>query len=219
MDVSGRWVLMPRMTGWTALDLVLVFLMWALMMAGMMLPTVVPVFRLLRRIDRADAARACPWCRSAGFALGYLSVWAGFSLGATLLQWGLLEMRLVSPMMESASTGLSGVLLVLAGIYQFSPLKNACLQRCRSPLSFLMTQRSDSGFRLGLRQGSYCAGCCALLMLLLFVLGVMNLWWIVALTVFVILEKTVPDARWFSRLSGVGLMAWGAWMLVSGVGV
>lgn len=211
MQVSADWGLMPRMSGWGAVDLVLVFLMWTLMMAAMMLPSTLPMMALLRRIDAA-ASGASRGGRTVSFTLGYLSVWTGFSLLATLAQWGLLEIRLVSPMMESASVHLSAGLLVLAGIYQFSPLKQVCLRQCRSPLSFLLTRKSDSGYRLGLRLGLYCTGCCALLMALLFVLGVMNLLWILALTVIVLLEKRLPDPRGFSRLTGFVLIAWGAAM-------
>lgn len=216
MQVSADWGLMPRMSGWGPVDLVLVFLMWTLMMAAMMLPSTMPMMVLLRRIDAA-ASGASRGGRTVSFTLGYLSVWTGFSLLATLAQWGLLEVRLVSPMMESASVHLSAGLLVLAGVYQFSALKQVCLRQCRSPLSFLLTRKSDSGYRLGLRLGLYCTGCCALLMALLFVLGVMNLLWILALTVIVLLEKRLPDPRAFSRLTGLLLIAWGAAMWLPSV--
>lgn len=219
MDVSGAWWLMPRMVNWGVVDLLLVFLMWAIMMAAMMLPSVMPVFGLLRKAERLGGASGRANSRSTLFALGYLAVWSGFSVLATGLQWGLLELRLVSPMMGSASAQLSAVLLILAGLYQFSALKHVCLQRCRSPLSFLLTQGDAGGFRLGVRQGSYCVGCCALLMLLLFVLGVMNLWWILALTVFVLVEKWLAGRAWFSRTVGAGLIAWGAWLMVVSPGL
>jgi len=213
MHVSADWGLMPRMAGWGPMDLVLVFVMWSLMMAAMMLPSVLPMMSLLRRID-ASNADAGGVGRAFGFTLGYLSVWTGFSLLATVAQWGLLEARLVSPMMESASVYLSGGLLVLAGIYQFSAFKQACLRQCRSPLSFLLTGKTGSGYRLGLRLGAYCAGCCALLMALLFVLGVMNLVWIIVLTVIVLLEKLLPRAQTFSRVTGVILIGWGVALLL-----
>jgi len=214
MHVSADWRLMPRMAGWGPIDLLLVFAMWLIMMAGMMLPSTLPMMLMLRRVDAANADGRCGWCRTAAFALGYLTVWAVFSLLATLVQWGLLEIRLVSPMMESSSVYLSATLLLLAGAYQFSPLKNACLQHCRSPLGFLLTRNSDSGYRLGLQHGVYCAGCCGMLMALLFVLGVMNLIWIAALTLLVVAEKLLPRARWLSPLTGVVLMVWGAVMLI-----
>ena len=214
MHVSADWQLMPRMAGWGAVDLLLVFAMWLIMMAGMMLPSTLPVMLMLWRVDGASTDGRCAWCRSANFALGYLTVWALFSLVATLVQWGLLEVRLVSPMMASSSVYLSATLLILAGAYQFSPLKHACLQHCRSPLGFLLTRNSDSGFRLGLQHGAYCAGCCWLLMALLFVLGVMNLLWIAALTLLVVAEKLLPRARWLPPLTGVLLIGWGAAMLI-----
>jgi len=217
MHLSADWQLMPRMAGWGAVDLLLVFAMWLIMMAGMMLPSTLPVLLMLRRIDGAGEDGHCTWCRSAGFGLGYLAVWAVFSLVATLVQWGLLEVRLVSPMMESSSVYLSATLLILAGAYQFSPLKNACLQHCRSPLGFLLNRNTDSGFRLGLQHGAYCAGCCWLLMALLFVLGVMNLLWIVALTLLVVAEKLLPRSRWLPQLTGVVLIGWGAALLIPGL--
>ncbi|MBR0565091.1 DUF2182 domain-containing protein [Azoarcus sp. L1K30] len=216
MQVSADWRLMPRMAEWGVTDLALVFIMWVIMMAGMMLPSTLPVMLMLQRIDAARPGNTCAWCRTAWFALGYVTVWAAFSLAATLSQWALLEIRLVSPMMESSSTYLSATLLLIAGAYQFSPLKHACLQHCRSPLGFLLTRNSDSGYRLGLQHGAYCAGCCWLLMALLFVLGVMNLLWIAVLALLVVAEKLLPRARWLPQLSGAVLIVWGAAMLYSG---
>lgn len=219
MDVSAEWLLMPRMTGWGAVDLVLVFVMWTVMMAGMMLPSILPLLVMLRRIDQAEADDGIAWRRTFRFSLGYLAVWTGFSLAATLAQWGLLELRLVSPMMASSSAVFSGVLLILAGGYQFSPLKYSCLQHCRSPLGFLLTQRTENRFLLGLQHGSYCAGCCWMIMALLFVFGVMNLLWIVVLTATVFLEKFLRDAKWFSRATGVALVLLGGAMLAHGPAV
>jgi predicted metal-binding membrane protein len=216
MDVSVDWLLMPAMSSWGSTDLVLVFIMWTLMMAAMMLPSAVPLLLLLFRINSANHSRRGAVLAVAVFALGYLAVWAGFSVLATFAQWGLLKARLVSPMMDSSSVYFSGVLLLAAGAYQFSTLKNVCLTRCRSPLSVLMTQRSQGrwgAFVMGLRQGMYCTGCCWLLMALLFVLGVMNLLWIIGLTVFVLFEKVLRQPRWFVHASGAILLVWGVWVL------
>jgi predicted metal-binding membrane protein len=211
MDVAGEWWLMPRMTDWDGADLMLVFAMWAIMMAAMMLPSALPLLVLLSRIDSHRRTRAQALCMTGASALGYLFAWVAFSALATLAQWGLLEARLVTPMMASASPGLSALLLAAAGAYQFTVWKHACLARCRSPLSVLMTQKREGvpdAFLLGLRQGAYCTGCCWLLMALLFVLGVMNLLWIAALTVFVLLEKVLRQPRWFVHLTGASLLAW-----------
>ncbi|MGA7180402.1 MAG: DUF2182 domain-containing protein [Thiobacillaceae bacterium] len=215
MDLSAHWLLMPRMDNWNGVDLLLVFVMWAIMMAAMMLPSAVPMLLLLARTNYVRFTKHRANLATGVFGLGYITVWVGFSLLATLAQWGLLTARLVSPMMDSLSPVLSSVLLVAAGGYQFTPFKHACLSRCRSPLSFLMTDSSDglhSAFFIGLRQGAYCTGCCGLLMALLFAFGVMNLFWIVALSVLVLLEKLLQRPRWFSYSLGGIFLVWGMWL-------
>jgi predicted metal-binding membrane protein len=211
MQAAVDWSLMPRMTHWTRVDLLLVFAMWTLMMAGMMLPSALPLLWVHARLHAAQTGRRAALASAAALALGYLTVWTGFSVAATLAQWGLLEARLVSPMMASSSRVLSGVLLIVAGAYQFTPLKNVCLARCRTPLGSLLNSDAGiaAGFRTGLLQGAYCTVCCAPLMALLFVLGVMNLLWIAALTLFVLIEKSLARPRWFVRVSGVLLLVWG----------
>jgi len=219
MDVGIDMLLMPRMTDWSVVDLALVFLMWAVMMVAMMLPSTLPMVMAFRAEARQRSTRGSS-LRSVGFVAGYLMVWTGFSAAMTLIQWALLEARLLSPMMDSRSPLLGGLLLVGAGAFQFTPLKQACLATCRSPLSFLMTEwRPGLGgaWVMGLRHGLFCTGCCWLLMALLFVLGVMNVVWIAALTAFVLLEKTLPVARWVSAASGIVLISWGAWLLLSAV--
>jgi len=217
MDRGAAMLLMPAMTQWEGTDVALVFLMWVIMMAAMMLPSAAPMVRMF--------ARCChtrPGPPTAAFVAGYLTIWTGLSAMASLAQWGLLELRLITPMMESASRWLSGGLLVGAGIFQLTPLKDSCLSQCRSPLGFLMTEwRPGLGgaFRMGLRHGSYCAGCCALLMLLLFVLGVMNLAWIAVLSLVVLAEKTLwTEGVWPSRALGAALTVWGGYVLVAAPG-
>ena len=215
MDVSADWLLMPRMDNWNGVDLLLVFVMWAIMMAAMMLPSAVPMLLLLARTNHVRYSQRRANLATGVLALGYITVWTGFSLLATLAQWGLLTARLVSPMMDSLSPVFSSVLLLAAGGYQFTAFKYACLSRCRSPLSMLMTDQRDGlngAFIMGLRQGAYCTGCCWLLMALLFAFGVMNLIWIAALSLLVLVEKVMPPARWFSYLMGVTLLGWGMWM-------
>lgn len=213
MDAAADWWIMPRMSHWGGADLALVFAMWAIMMAAMMLPSAVPLLLLMARANSRRYSRARALLGTNAVGLGYVTAWGGFSALATLAQWGLLEARLVSPMMVSASPYLSALLLAAAGAYQFTEWKYACLSQCRSPLSALMTQGRGglSGeFLLGLRQGTYCVGCCWLLMVLLFVLGVMNLLWIVALTLLVLLEKVLHQPKWFVQLTGAALLAWAA---------
>lgn len=217
MDAVADSLLMPAMTGWGRSDLLLVFFMWAVMMIAMMLPSAMPLLLLVARINHGRFARGRALLGTGVFALAYLAVWTGFSALATLAQWGLLEARLVSPMMESASPWLSATLLAAAGAYEFTPLKNACLSRCQSPLGFLMTGWRDGisgAFAMGVRHGGYCTGCCWLLMALLFVFGVMNLAWIAVLTIFVLLEKLIRRPTWFARAAGAALLVWGALLAV-----
>ncbi|MGA7982868.1 MAG: DUF2182 domain-containing protein [Chromatiaceae bacterium] len=218
MDQPAAQLFMPAMMHWGAADLVLVFLMWAIMMAAMMLPSAAPMVRVFARSAEAQSDHTTGLLTGA-FVGGYLAVWTAFSAAVTLAQWGLLELRLVTPMMASASGWLSGALLLAAGAFQFTSLKDSCLTKCRTPLGFLMTEWRPGvrgAFVVGLRHGAYCAGCCAMLMLLLFVLGVMNLAWIIVLTLIVLVEKLMPtESLWPSRLLGAGLIAWGGYVLLS----
>ena len=219
MHVPAAQLFMPAMTHWGAVDLVLVFVMWAIMMVAMMLPSATPMVRTFARSAEGRSANSVTSLTSA-FVGGYLAVWTLFSAVITLAQWGLLELRLVTPMMESASSWLSGGLLLAAGVFQFTELKHSCLNKCRTPLGFLMTEWRPGvtgAFVMGVRHGAYCTGCCAMLMLLLFVLGVMNLLWIMALTLVVLAEKLLPaESVWPSRVLGGGLIAWGGYVLLMG---
>ena len=129
------------------------------------------------------------------------------------------SLALISPMMVGTSPLLGSLLLIAAGVYQWTPLKQACLRHCRSPLQFLLTCWQDGpagAFLMGLRHGAYCLGCCWLLMAVLFAVGVMNLAWIAALSVFVLLEKIIPRGFWVAKAAGIVLMSWGGWMALSG---
>lgn len=213
MDAVADSLLMPSMMNWDSADLLRVFIMWSIMMAAMMLPSAAPLLLLIARVNSGRFTRERAATATWIFGVGYLAVWIGFSLLATLAQWGLLEARLVSPMMDSASPLLSAALLGAAGAYQFTPLKHTCLARCRSPLGVIMTQWREGfagAFVMGLRQGAFCTGCCWLLMALLLVFGVMNLVWIAALSILVLLEKLLRQPRGFSRATGIVLLGWGA---------
>ena len=202
---------------WDARYTALLWAMWAVMMAGMMLPSAFPVLlfydSVLRRAP--DPRPTAP--RVATMAAGYLMVWILFSIVATVLQRVLSGLLLLTPMMELASPQGGGVVLLTAGIYQWTPFKGTCLRACRSPLSFL-TQHWRAGitgaFRMGLGHGAYCLGCCWALMLLLFVGGVMNLWVITTLTVLVLVEKVAPFGAQSSRVTGAVLIGAGLWVLV-----
>jgi predicted metal-binding membrane protein len=152
------------------------------------------------------------------FGLGYILVWAAFSLVAVGLQFGLDQAALLSPMMSTTSATLAAVVLMAAGLYQWTPLKQACLRRCRSPLEFLMTEwrvGARGALVMGLRHGAFCLGCCWMLMLLLFVGGIMNVAWVAGIALFVLIEKVAPAGHWIGRAAGAALVVWGAATLVS----
>jgi predicted metal-binding membrane protein len=207
---------MPGAQQWGLWDLLLVFTMWAIMMMGMMAPSASPVVLLFTRIQIGRHAHGQSVIASWLFLLGYLSAWTGFSLAVTLVQWGMHATMLISPAMVGTSPLLGGAVLVAAGIYQWSPAKHACLNHCRSPMGFLLGEWRDGSWgaiNMGLRHGIYCIGCCWLLMLVLFVVGVMNLLWVALLAVLVLLEKTLQKGPWLSRVTGLALIGWGSWML------
>jgi predicted metal-binding membrane protein len=189
------------------------FAMWVAMMVGMMLPAAAPVVLLLARLGDPASGPA----RMFAFAAGYALAWAGFSVVATALQWGLSSADLLSPMMAATSATLAGVLLLAAGVYQLTPLKQRCLARCRSPLAWLRLHfkaGSAAALLLGLRYGSYCLGCCWALMLLLFAGGVMSLPLMAGLTILVLAEKFAPAWLHVDRVSGAGLVGTGLWVVL-----
>ena len=209
---------MPQMQVWTAWDLVLLFIMWAVMMVAMMVPSAAPMILLFATINRRRQARRQPFVPTAAFVGGYLLVWTAYSVLATLAQWALHSAALLSPMMVSTSPILGGVLLAAAGVFQWLPLKSACLNHCRSPIGFITSEWREGPWGaliMGLRRGSYCTVCCWALMALLFVGGVMNLLWVAAIAAFVLIEKAAPAGIWVSRVAGVLLIAAGAWMAAS----
>ena len=212
MEEMGGMLMAMSPAEWTSSYAVLVFVMWTVMMAAMMLPSAAPIVLLYLTVAQRAAGTGNLARGPASFATGYLAVWTGFSFAATALQYALERTSLLSPMLEATSVALAGGVLIGAGIYQWTPLKQACLRRCRSPLEFIVTQwrpGARGAFEMGLRHGAYCVGCCWLLMLLLFVGGVMNMVWIAAIAVFVLVEKLVPAGHWVGRGAGLALAGWG----------
>lgn len=210
---------MPEMAAWSATDLAALFVMWAVMMAAMMLPSAAPMILLVASVHRRRRARDIAVAPTAVFAAGYLVVWTAFSAVAALIQWVLHQAALLSPAMASTSPVLGGLVLIVAGIYQWLPLKSACLGRCRSPLGFLVSEwREGTGGALvmGLRHGLFCLGCCWALMLLLFAAGVMNLLWIALIAGLALVEKFARSGPWVGRVAGLALVAWGVWMAAVG---
>jgi predicted metal-binding membrane protein len=207
---------MPMVKPWSAIDYWLMFIMWIVMQIAMMTPSAAPMVLMYTSFSRQNQADVQPVWGTIQFYLGYLLIWTLFSLVFTLLQGGLHAATLLSPMMETTSPILGGVILIAAGVYQFTSLKNACLTHCRTPLSYFMTEWRDGAWGallMGVRHGAFCVGCCWLLMALLFVTGVMNLVWIALLTAYVLAEKVVPGDHRLGRGIGVLLIGWGAWMI------
>lgn len=216
MDMSHPFVMMmmPFSADWNWATLLAVFLMWSAMMVAMMLPSAAPMILTFDAIERRKVADDTPAAssRTLLFGIAYLVIWVGFSIAATAAQWALQYVNLITPMIVSKSGWLSAALLILAGAYQLTPLKQACLNFCRTPIGFLMTEWReglDGAWRMGLKHGLYCAGCCWALMLLLFVAGAMNPVWIVFLTVLVAMEKWPVLPNWASSALGVCLIALG----------
>lgn len=203
---------------WTAADFLFMFVMWAVMMFAMMLPSVTPTVMIYERVRAKREAAARPFVPTMSFVAGYLVAWIGFSLVATALNWWLHAEGSLSSMMGRVAPTVGGVLLIIAGLFQWTPVKDACLEHCRSPMGFLMAHWREGivgALRMGLHHGAYCLGCCWLLMLLLFALGVMNLPWVAVLTVVVLAEKVLPYGRYLSRGLGLAMLVWGISLIAS----
>jgi predicted metal-binding membrane protein len=212
MDSPAARLTMP-MADWSAANWLAVIVMWAVMMAAMMLPTAAPMVACFSALNRKPSERL----RTFAFVAAYLALWTAFGVAAALAQWALATTGLLTPMIVSRSAALSGALLLLAGFFQFTPLKRTCLRACRSPLGFLMSEWRNGlwgGWRMGIRHGLHCLGCCWALMALLFVGGAMNLLWIFALTVLVALEKFAPGGEAIAKALGVVMIGAGIVQLV-----
>ncbi len=215
-DMAGMPMAAMTPAAWTPGYAVLIFSMWWIMMVAMMLPSATPTLLLFARVNRKERTSGRTYVPTAVFAAGYLAVWGGFSAVAAATQWLLVRLGLLSDMMAATNQRLGAVILIAAGAWQLTPIKNVCLRHCRSPLGFLVgSWRSGrlGAFRMGFEHGAYCLGCCWFLMGLLFFGGIMNLYWIAGLAVYVLIEKTAPMGQWLARMTGAGLVAWGALML------
>ena len=213
---AGQMMAMPPT--WNLPYALLILAMWIVMMMAMMLPSAAPTVLLVTVLagDRLGSSNLVP-ATAMLFASGYLLVWSGFSLAATLLQWGLDKAGLLSETMAFTSAILANAVLIAAGVYQWTPLKDTCLRHCRSPTEFLVRhwrQGTLGAVRIGVRHGLFCLGCCWMLMALSFVGGLMNLAWVGAIALFVLVEKAMPGGDRISRVSGVLLIVWGASGLV-----
>ena len=222
MVPAGIGLMKPTTAPWNAIEFAFVFAMWAVMMIGMMTPSAAPMILLYARVGGQAANTAKSLAATWWFTAGYLLVWTAFAFAATFAQWVLERGSLLTPAMAGSGGVFGGIVMIAAGLYQWLPLKDACLRQCQAPWLFI---QRHGGFRgdapgsllLGARHGIYCVGCCWVLMALLFVGGVMNVLWIAAITIFVLAEKVVPAGRALSRIAGLGFLAWGAWLLTDGL--
>ncbi|WP_082522243.1 DUF2182 domain-containing protein [Ramlibacter sp. Leaf400] len=205
METPLAQLAMPTSRAWTSANLLAVWAMWCVMMVAMMLPSALPMVLTFVQVARRNGEHG----RARAFVAAYGLVWLGFATAGTVAQWLLQRSGLVDPMAVSRSTGLTVLLLLLAGVYQFSPLKRACLRSCRTPLGFLLGHWRPGvrgAFSMGLRHGMLCLGCCWALMGLLFIGGMMNLSWVAALAIAVAIEKLAPGGERVATALGVGLI-------------
>ena len=213
--------MMARTTIWTPSYTVLVFVMWWVMMMAMMLPSAAPMILLFETVNKNASMQTSAVVPTFIFASGYLLVWAGFSAVAILLQWFLTANDLLNGMMQSSSPYLGGALLISAGLYQFTALKEACLLKCRTPLSFVMEHwhpGRTGALKMGTLHGVYCLGCCWFLMGLLFFGGVMNIVWIAGLALYVLIEKLTSYGPLLGKIAGAGFIVWGGALIWQGAG-
>jgi predicted metal-binding membrane protein len=222
MIPSGMGLMVPADMPWRGIEFTCVFVMWTVMMVGMMTPSAAPMFLMYARVVRQTEAQGTPFTATVWFAAGYFLVWVGFSLFATLVQWALERTALLDFTMAGTSNVLGGLVFVIAGLYQWTRLNELCLAQCQRPFEFVMRH---GGYRhdargcviLGLSHGAYCVGCCWTLMALLLVGGVMNVLWIVLLALLAFLERIPSIGRLIARLAGIVLVAGGVWMFSMGM--
>jgi len=216
------WILMPDLYGshqWDAYDFLMLFAMWAVMMAAMMTPSALPMLLVFNTVNRSKKTKGQPHVSTLVFLMGYLIAWSIYAAIAAATQWPLQEAGLLDPYMTSQSYLLSGIVLIIAGVYQWTPLKDACLHQCRTPLNYMMSNwRSGTkgALVMGIRHGLYCIGCCWALMALMFAIGVMNLLWMAIITIFSLIEKLLSGSSTvFRSMTGIIFVAWGLyWVLV-----
>ena len=203
----------PSQGAWALTDFTLLFLMWSLMMIAMMTPSILPMLLVFTTLNSRNKANGKDTSSTMILLSGYLFSWILFSLVISFPQYAMHMSGFLNPMMEPSHAYIGTAVLILAGIYQFTPLKDACLTVCQSPLSFLMNNWQDGKlgtFIIGYKHGFFCIGCCWALMLTLFALGVMNIMWVMILTLFVLFEKLAYKRPiLFRKFTGIFFIAWG----------
>jgi len=217
MDMDALFFAMPMTPSWTVVDFVLLFLMWLVMMIAMMTPSVAPLILLFTKVNRQRREQQNPFVNTSYLFIGYFVVWGGFSLIATLLQWLLQQVSWLNPDMIITNKIAGSIILVAAGVFQFTPLKQTCLSFCKSPLEFIFKHWKEGkkgAIRMGIKNGVYCVGCCWVLMVLLFVSGVMNILWVALIALFVLIEKVSAKSKWISFAAGGLLIIYGVLVIV-----
>jgi predicted metal-binding membrane protein len=216
-SMSSVWMPPLEPVAWAFIDFALVYFMWAVMMAAMMLPSAIPMILAFTRVCRQRNGTS--YKLTALFMSAYLGIWLLFSSLLTLLQWQMYGLAWLSPMMDNQNLLSAAGILFLAGFYQFMPVKNACLEHCRTPMGFLLNEWQDGAagaFTMGLKHGVNCVGCCWAQMLIMFVVGVMNLLGMALMTLLVIAEKSLPaQSKLICKAVGAAFIIWGAVLLIA----
>jgi len=216
MDMDAIFFAMPMSSSWTVVDFILLFLMWFVMMIAMMTASVAPLILIFVMVNRKKKQEQNPFVPTGYLICGYFLIWGCFSLLATLLQWLLQKLSLLNTEMVTTNKILGGIVLIAAGLYQFSSLKRRCLNYCLNPINFIHNNWKEGkrgAFQMGIENGVYCLVCCWVLMILLFISGIMNLLWIALIALFVLIEKNFPNAKWISYIAGVALTVYGTIVL------
>jgi predicted metal-binding membrane protein len=215
--MSSMWMPPSELMAWGFIDFALVYFMWLVMMAAMMLPSAIPMILAFARVCRQQ--NKAPIKLTYLFTSAYLGIWLLFSSALTLLQWQLHGLAWLSPMMDNQNAILAAGIIFLAGFYQFMPVKNACLTHCKTPMGFLLNEWQDGtvgAFTMGLKHGANCLGCCWTQMLIMFAVGVMNLPGMALITLLVILEKSMPvESKFFSKAVGIAFLIWATFLLLT----
>jgi len=212
MNMGALFFAMPMTPKWTSTDFILMFLMWLVMMIAMMPPSVAPLILLFTKVNRQRKNQQSPFVNTSYLFIGYFMVWGGFSLVATLLQWLLQQASWLNPDMIITNKVFGSIILIAAGVFQFTPLKQTCLDFCKSPLEFIYKHWKEGkkgAIKMGIQNGIYCVGCCWVLMVLLFVSGVMNILWVALIALFVLIEKVSAKSKWISFFAGALLIIYG----------
>lgn len=218
MDMEAFLFAMPMSANWSITEFVLLFFMWLVMMIAMMTASVAPLILTFAMVQRLKKKQESPFIPAGYLFSGYFVIWAFFSLAATLLQWALQKIGWLNPGMKITYKILGALILIAAGAFQFTPLKQQCLRHCRTPTNFILKKWKEGksgAFKMGIDNGLYCLGCCWVLMVVLFVAGIMNVLWIAVITLFVLIEKIAKHGKLVSYTAGAGLIVYGIITLLS----